>query len=483
MTPTRQFMEAAPHTTSDATPRPTALRPRGDACLADRLARSVLAREGSGSGVRTTRVPDLLAARARTGGYLVDRVPLDALSGWSFTPGTGNLAHDSGRFFSVEGLRAEVGGSAPHGWQQPIIHQPEVGILGLLAREFDGVLHFLMQAKMEPGNAGLVQLSPTVQATRSNYTKVHRGRDVAYLDHFVGPARGRVLTDVLQSEHGSWFFHKTNRNMVVETDRDVPVRDGYLWLTLGQLGELLRHDDVVNMDSRSVLACLPFAPESASALRSDAEVRSWFTEERSLRDVRAELTPLSSVTGWHRDRWSIAHEQGRYFEVVGVSVRAQGREVPQWTQPLFRPLGTGVTAFVTRRFGGVRHVLAHARREGGFLDTVELGPTVQCTPANHAHLPPDRQPPFLTSVLQAPPSSVLFDTVLSEEGGRFLRARSRYLIVEADESTAPTTPPPDFAWLTPGQLNSLTQHGHYVNVQARSLLASLLTTEIPRSPA
>ncbi|MFJ2769916.1 NDP-hexose 2,3-dehydratase family protein [Streptomyces sp. NPDC087300] len=468
---------------AEAAPAPV-LRPRANASLADRLALSVLAREGTGSGVRTARVPDLLAARARSGGYVVDRVPLDDLSGWSFAPGTGDLAHDSGRFFSVAGLRAEVGGAAPHGWEQPVIHQPEVGILGLLARESDGVLHFLMQAKMEPGNAGLVQLSPTVQATRSNYTKVHRGRDVAYLEHFRGPSRGRVLADVLQSEHGSWFFHKTNRNMVVEVPAgtDVPLREGYFWLTLGQLGELLRHDDVVNMDSRSVIACLPFAPESASALHADTEVRSWFTEERALRDVRAELTPLATVTGWHRDRWSIAHEQGRYFEVVGVSVRAEGREVPQWNQPLFRPLGTGVTAFVTRRFGGVRHVLAAARREGGFLDTVELGPTVQCTPANHAHLPTDRQPPFLSTVLAAPRSAVLFGTVLSEEGGRFLRARSRYLIVEADESTAPTTPPPGFVWLTPGQLNALTQHGHYVNVQARSLLAPLLTTEDPHSP-
>ncbi|MFE0171797.1 NDP-hexose 2,3-dehydratase family protein [Streptomyces sp. NPDC059002] len=456
-------------------------RPRADAALADRLALSVLAREGS--GVRTADVPGLLAARAGSGGYLVDRIPLDALCGWSFAPGTGDLAHRSGRFFSVAGLRAEVGGAAPHAWRQPVINQPEVGILGLLAREFDGVLHFLMQAKMEPGNAGLIQLSPTVQATRSNYTKVHRGRDVAYLGHFTGPARGRVLADVLQSEHGSWFFRKTNRNMVVEVDEDVPVRDGYLWLTLGQLGELLRHDDVVNMDTRSVLACLPFAPETASALHCDTEVRSWFTEERSLRDVRAELTPLSSVTGWHRDRWAISHEEGRYFEVVAVNVRAEGREVPQWTQPLFHPLGTGVTAFVTRRFGGVRHVLACARREGGFLDTVELGPTVQCTPANHAHLPPDRRPPFLADVLNAPRSAVLFGTTLSEEGGRFLRARSRYLIVEADESTAPTTPPDGFIWVTPGQLNSLTQHGHYVNVQARSLLASLLTTEEPHLSA
>ena len=35
-----------------------------------------------------------------------------------------------------------------------------------------------------------------------------------------------------------------------------------------------------------------------------------------------------------------------------------------WTQPLFEPVGTGVTAFLTQEFDGVPHVLVHARVEG-----------------------------------------------------------------------------------------------------------------------
>ena len=64
----------------------------------------------------------------------------------------------------------------------------------------------------------------------------------------------------------------------------------------------------------------------------------------------------------------------------------------------------------------------------------------------------------------------------SEEGGRFLNAQSRYLIVEADEATAPMTRPPGYRWVTPGQLTALVRHGHYVNVQARTLLACLHAT-------
>ena len=51
-------------------------------------------------------------------------------------------------------------------WDQPIIDQPEIGFLGILCKEIKGSLHFLLQAKIEPGNKNFVQLSPTLQATR-----------------------------------------------------------------------------------------------------------------------------------------------------------------------------------------------------------------------------------------------------------------------------------------------------------------------------
>jgi dTDP-4-dehydro-6-deoxy-alpha-D-glucopyranose 2,3-dehydratase len=164
--------------------------------------------------------------------------------------------------------------------------------------------------------------------------------------------------------------------------------------------------------------------------------------------------------------------RSRYFRVTGVAVQAGNREVTSWMQPLFEPLGVGLTAFVVRRFGGVAHLLAHARVEGGFLDTVELGPTVQCTPEYYDDLPAEERPPFLDLVRRAAPERIRYSAMHSEEGGRFLNANNRYLIVEADEAEAPATPPPGFAWVTPGQLSSLVRHGRYINVQARTLLAA-----------
>ncbi|SDL39623.1 NDP-hexose 2,3-dehydratase family protein [Streptomyces indicus] len=452
------------------------LQRRTVSSLPARIAASAATTDGA--HLPTKHFDNWLAERRKAHVFQVDRIPFAEMDGWSFQEHTGNLVHHSGRFFTVEGLHFTEDGQ-PHGdgphrdWYQPIMRQHEVGILGILAKELDGVLHFLMQAKMEPGNPNLLQLSPTVQATRSNYTKAHQGGDVKYIDHFVGPDRGQVIVDVRQSEHGSWFFQKTNRNMVVETTGDVPLLDDFCWLTLGQINELLHRDNVINMDSRTVLSCLPAGDTSHDALLRDTELLSWITGERTRHCVRTEQAPLHHLPGWKRHASAIEHETGRYFNVVAVSAHAENREVTGWTQPLFEPAGPGILALLTREIEGTPHVLVQARVEPGLRDTIELGPTVQYTPHNHDPQA-EHHPPFAESVLRAPADRIRYDVVHAEEGGRFLNAESRCLIVDTD---APLDPPPGYAWATPQQLTSLSQHSHYLNVQARTMLACLNATK------
>ncbi|MGW5050499.1 NDP-hexose 2,3-dehydratase family protein [Actinokineospora sp. NPDC004072] len=420
----------------------------------------------------------------------VEPADLGDLAGWQVEPGTGNLRHHTGGFFTVESLSVDLPGAPVPHWRQPIINQPEIGILGILVREIDGVLHCLMQAKHEPGNPNGLQISPTVQATRSNYTGVHRGKQVPYLEHFRSPER--TVIDIRQSEQGAWFYRKRNRNMVVEVDH-VEEREGFRWLTLGQIAELMTVPDLVNMDTRTVLACLPgggaalagaavdgftsalvrSADPASPSVHGLGDVLSWITEVRTHTDLRVERGPLAGLPDWVYDDGRIAHRDGGFFAVVGVRVEAGGREVAAWSQPMVEPVGTGVIAFLVKEIDGVLHVLAHARTEPGYADVTELAPTVQCVPENYDRLP--GRPRFLDEVLTS--SRVRFDTVLSEEGGRFLGARNRYMIVETDADVARDDP--RYRWLTLHQFDELLRHSFYVNIQARSLLLCLRSL-IPR---
>ena len=435
----------------------------------------------------TARLQEWMATCRQRSPQAVRRVPFGELAGWSVAPGSGDLVHDSGRFFAVRGIQVRTNHGHVPQWWQPIIHQPETGILGFLAKEFNGVLHLLAQVKTEPGNVNPAQLSPTVQATRSNYLRAHRGAAVPYLEYFL-QRRGQVLVDVLQSEQGSWFLGKQNRNMVLEVTEDIEHDDDFAWLTLGQIYELMRHPNLVNMDTRTVLACLPIRAEPPDwhagpaaplslASGSGAEhhrsgMSGWLARRKAHYQLSTSLVPLNHVLDWHRRPWEICHRTGKYFSIVGVAVAATNREVRTWCQPLLQPCGDGLVAFVIHRGAEGLRVLVHADVRPGYRHVVEIGPTVQCTPLNFADSP-GRQPEFVDLVLSED-VVVHYDVPQSEEGGRFHHAVTRHLIVEVSDPAALGTPP-DYFWITLAELSDRIRSGFQVNIEARSLFACLQT--------
>ncbi|MET7641391.1 NDP-hexose 2,3-dehydratase family protein [Streptomyces sp. NPDC005438] len=437
--------------------------------MTERLAESARATEGVATS--QAEFDKWFDDRCASQSQQVTPIPFGEMRNWSFAEGTGNLVHDSGRFFSVAGLDVRVDRGPVREWSQPIILQQEIGLLGIAVREIDGVLHLLMQAKTEPGNPNGVQLSPTVQATKSNYTGVHQGRHVPYLEHFVDVRPGGVIADVLQSEHGAWFYRKRNRNMVIEVGPEVEAGEDFCWLTLGQVQRQLAISHRVNMDARTVLSCLP-GPELGSGVHTSTELLNWITTHQAMPDVETSVVGLDGLAGWRRDEERISHESGAFFSVRAVDVVANSREVSGWTQPLIEPHGLGVVALLVKRFDGVLHALLRARIEPGYIDAIELAPTVQGTPENYAGFPEEEREPFREVERRLAQDRVLFDAEMSEEGGRFYHSRSRYTIIEVG-AEYPDQEPPGFRWVTVPQLAWLLQHRHYLNVQARSLVACL----------
>ena len=429
--------------------------------------------------------------------FRVQPIPIEETAGWR-RDAQGNLRHESGRFFSVEGLRVRAADPRPRAWSQPVLCQPEVGILGFLCQKRDGLLRFLVQGKFEPGNANGVQLSPTVQATRSNYSRVHGGALPPYLEFFTEPGRGEVLADQLHSEQGYRYVGKRNRNAVVRIPDglDLPAGGNFRWLTLGQIKRCLRMDDAVNMDARSVLSTLPLpaAPVSPASLpaaeealgsagddggirrsllaaapgaEDTARVIAWLDAWRKRCRLDLERCDLGDLADWAWRDGAFRHRDGDRFEIVGVRVEIGLREVAQWCQPLMRQPRPGLVGFLARPIGGVLHLLAQARLEPGFDDLVELGPTVQVLPGDECGRDAD---PLFLDWFEARRGRVLYEAVQSEEGGRFYRERSRHLLLLAGEEF-PVEVPDRYTWLTFRQARTLLRERRLFNVEARSLLA------------
>ena len=380
----------------------------------------------------------------------VKQVALADLYCWEFSSDDGNFRHETGRFFSIDGLRVTTNWSAVQHWDQPIINQPEIGHLGILTKEFQGTLYFLMQAKVEPGNINRAQLSPTLQATRSNYSRVHHGRAIPYLEYFANLEAHEVIVDQLQSEQGSRFREKRNRNTIIKVTGDVPVHSGFKWMTLGQIKTLLKLDNVVNMDTRSVISGIAyhqyiqspsqqdrfFASEltkyaSIEAINSlfgygqsvntTSEILSWLTQLKIESKLQRDPLPLLELKGWVLTPEIIRHQDNKFFDVIGIEIEVNDREVESWSQPIVRPKQEGICAFICQKIEGVIHFLVQAKLEVGNFDVLELAPTVQCLNANYKVVDP---PPFLDIVTSAPEGNIHYDTMQSEEGGDFFENKT-----------------------------------------------------------
>ncbi len=195
----------------------------------------------------------------------VEDIGLSEVKGWLVDGETGNIFHESGEFFVVKGVRVtgtvtrEVGDS---GWDQPIVEQVGLdgGLLGILRQRFDGVPHYLIEAKAEPGNYEVVQMSPTLQATFSNLKRAHAGRKPLFAEYFEEPERveARILYDQWLSEDGGRLHKKRNKGMLVEVAEGTVtvVPDGFIWMSMFQIKQALLENAWVNPHIRGIIAHL-----------------------------------------------------------------------------------------------------------------------------------------------------------------------------------------------------------------------------------
>lgn len=431
----------------------------------------------------------------------IQKISFNQLKFWSFQNDYSVLKHKTGKFFSIDGIRIQTNYGEVSNWDQPIINQPEIGYLGFITKEFNGVLHFMMQAKIEPGNVNFVQLSPTLQATKSNYTRAHEGKAPNYLEYFTNVKPHQVLLDQLQSEQGARFLKKRNRNIIIKVEDEIQLLDNYVWVTLAQIKELMKFDNLVNMDTRTVISGISYGTypslevdlftfldnqnvinsfsskvlksilTSGQSLHSIDSILSFVTKHKSYYELFVEKIPLKDLKSWIISDAGIEHIQKKYFKIIAVEVVIENREVVSWAQPMVQPSQDGLCAFVCKEINGVLHFAVQAKLECGNFDIIEFAPTVQCLTGNYRDTLSNNLP-FLDFVLNAREDQIIFDTLQSEEGGRFYKEQNRNILVFAgDEIT--NTLPENYIWMTLNQLQTFIQHNNYINIQARSLLSAI----------
>lgn len=455
-----------------------------------------IAKSWGTTGGEANATEDILAwvsARNKSVAVDIQKSTLSSSKTWFYDKDLGTIHNQNHSFFSISGFeKRNDDGSVV---RQPIILQQEIGFLGIICQEINGVMHFLMQAKIEPGNINKIQLSPTIQATKSNFTQKHGGARPPYLEYFERAAQYEIVVDQIQSEQSSRFYKKRNRNILIRVEEEIPVLPSHKWMTLKQIKTLMKVDNLVNMDTRTVLSCIPYCKlqmtseeeaelkglcSNAALYRSIFEpstenilpdLYQYINNYKMFEDSDGILVPLDQLEGWVMGDDKIACKTPYPYQVIFCDIAIEGREVKQWTQPLFEATGIATFGLLCCEQNGVLKFLVRAMPELGCFDGLELGPTVQreAVPLP-GHKATDIDQFFFSRLEQG--KGIFFDQLLSEEGGRFYHEQNRNILMQVKEEELPPLPEGYF-WADYRTLNELVQINNTLNIQLRNLLSLL----------
>lgn len=414
----------------------------------------------------------------------IKKISLSLCKPWFYDSTTGYIKNDKGSFFQIAGLKC---GDI----EQPVILQNEIGYLGIIRKRIAGEMMYLMQYKIEPGNINCIQISPTIQATKSNFTQQHGGKKPAYLDYFLQASKYKIVVDQIQSEQSSRFLGKRNRNIVIELPdkEEIEVLPSHEWMSMRQLKALMRYDNLVNMDTRTVLSCIPYYMDSeddlafidiplkvsmkyGSGKNYLPEIYHFINNYKMFDSVDRKIVPLSDLESWSfsSDKEEYSCNTAYSFKVIFCDIEIEGREVRHWCQPLFEATGIATFGLFTCVSDGVREFLVHAKHEVGCFDQIELGPSIQ---REFIMAEEKNAIDLLFDKMASERRGILFDVLLSEEGGRFFHEQNRNVIIEIADKNELVLPD-GFFWIDFKTLNSLIQVNNTVNIQLRNLLSTMV---------
>jgi oxidase EvaA len=394
--------------------------------------------------------------------------PMSLAHSKEWTHADGAIRHATGRYFSIVGLTWR---EADVQHRQCFIEQREIGTLGFIARRGDDDVELLVHAKSEPGNIGIVQFAPTCQATESNLDCVHGGDAPPYSASFRNYA-GKVVSNSLQSEHGSRFAGKLNRNIVIVHDQAQVEDDQHRWMPFRLFSHLMAQDFLVNTDARSVLWTTnwvgllgrepfqtsdPFASELYASFQAPVRGNKMAQVASALSDLRraapgVEFCALEMMPGWRYDPENAVTITDGRMSIRHIRVHAETRETHDWDQPIFDCHFEQIIDLYCGREKGIIQFCLRPHWEPGLRSGAELAPTRISATENSAD------------------GDIRLRVRQSEEGGRFFQDVATYRIIDVGTARAEK----DALWLTLSEIIAISHRG-LLNNEARSALSLLLS--------
>ena len=387
---------------------------------------------------------------------------LDSLDDWNISKK--EFSHKTNNFFQIIGIRVSSNFNKKK-WDQPIMVQNENGILGIIRKKFNNEYKYLLQAKLEPGNINHLQLSPTVQATKSNYKRVHGGRKTQFLNFFL---KKKFLIKSKQSEQGFRYLNKFNTNYLVEIKKDLTLPNRFRWFSKLELIYLLKQKNLINMDTLSVFSCSIKKENKEKLIHTNKEIKNWFQKHNRKYKISYKKILIKDIKNWKIKNNIFENINKRHFSVIGLNIKSNCREVKKWDQPIVAGK-KGFAGFIVRKYNGTNHYLCRFILKPGLK-----GGNISCS-ANFSDLKDFKKnnniPAYEKKIIKYffNKKKKLYNNVHSDEGGRFYHTQINRMVVEADRKLDKKLDS-RFIWVSHNQFLTLVKK-KLVDIEARILFA------------
>ncbi len=378
--------------------------------------------------------------------FKVKKKRLNEIQNWKIQPD--KIFHVTNKFFKIIGIKVKSNYYKKN-WDQPIILQNEIGILGII--KDSKTKKYLLQAKVEPGNINKLQLAPSVQATESNYKRAHGGKKVPYIEYFY---KIKNKKKYLQSEQGFRYFNKFNSNILIRINKTLKKKNNFFWFSKDQIKSLILKKNILNMDTLSVFSTvIKKKIFDENPINSERRIFKWFKDNDKKYFIKSKKTSLNSLKDWTIDKSKIFHKDKKHFSVIGIDVKTSKRENNEWSQPILAGKEISFAGFVKIYAKNQDHYLCKYILKPGLQKSV-VGCTVNTSDLlkyrsdkNLSYL--DKY--FIKNYFFKKNTSVEYDNILSDEGGRFYKCQTRYMIINLDLNKLPKITN-DYIWLSQNQI-------------------------------
>ena len=390
----------------------------------------------------------------------VEKIDLSKLSKWVYSKK--EIYHKSKKFFKIAGVRIQSNFYNKKNWDQPIIVQNEIGILGIIKNV--NTNKYLLQAKVEPGNINKLQISPTVQATRSNYLRIHGGKTIPFLKYFKRKNRNFSL----QTEQAFRYYNKKNSNIITYVSKKIDLDEKFRWFSKIEIFNLLKEKNLINMDTLSVFSSFIKKKKIDFPLNNKKKIMKWTNSLNRKYFLNNRIISINLIKNWNLTKKKIFHKTNNYFSVIGIKVKTNKREISDWSQPIIKGSKMAFVGYLIKKFKNTNHYLCRYILKPGS----KMG-TYTCS-VNTSKFKGYKKSKDLTNFQKKLISkyfinskNVLYDNILSDEGGRFYHSQIKYMACIMDKNQDIKLPE-CYIWLSQNQLIDLI-HKQKIDIEARLL--------------